>query len=153
MKSKQRKYRQPNNALRSKREKETVHIFDFPIEIRVKPTAHKQYCFACREPVEKRKLQVKIASGMWETSGNHHRSVMKDTIWAGSYHTYRTRYLYFHCECFQCVLKKMFAKVGLSLIADCENCGNRFNCYTNNINIENINSQPTYTPSRVCKNE
>lgn len=143
-------YRKHNNQLITKRTESTVSINGFPMEIRTKPTAHTQYCFACRELINKGQRQIKLDYGMWYISSGMARACFgkisgKD---AGKYFS---RHIYLHGACFSCLLKKMFVKAKLTLNPNCETCDMRFNCYTGNINIDDLDEQPHYIPSRPCK--
>lgn len=162
--------------LRKPREKKkSVQLFDFPIQIRIKPTAHKQYCYLCRESITKDSPQVLAQSGSWlvvtdKLKNRYVHSMCGDipiTNLANNggavgfkEHLY-TRNIYLHTNCFSCLMKKMFAEMSLPLVPDCDTCPVRFDCYTGNIDITNkkisdwqyrTSSEfyPTYTPSRPC---
>jgi|GEM_PF-6980540 len=146
---KQKKY---NFELREKRIKETWAAHDFPMKIRIKPTAHKQYCYKCRRLINKGSFQIMMESGVWlKSKGNSTiKSIsMGKNIVFNRYNPGRVfpRNIYFHNDCFSCFLKKFFASAGISLIADCDTCRERFNCYTNNTEDEHW---VTYIPSRPC---
>lgn len=161
-KKKQRKPwdRKPNWALRQERLKDLVYVRDFPLEIRIKPTAHKQYCFVCRELMEKGERQIVLDAGMWHCYGdNSFKSFQGNRIKiSGDYSNYPQQYfkrhVYLHTTCLSCLLNKMFEKAGLNLMPECEKCRNRFNCYTNNSNLQDKIDHPwggkTYIPSRPC---
>jgi hypothetical protein len=123
-----------NYKLHEKRDAEKVVIFDFPLEIRRKPTAHKQYCFLCRGLINKGDKQIIMVSGFWHAWGH----------------------IYFHIDCFTCLLKKIFQKAELKFESKCESCSLRFNCFTDNIDILNneisdgLHMKQSYTPSHPC---
>ena len=56
-----------NRTLREKRQAETVIVPGFPIKIRKKPTAHRQWCFLCHQEIEKGDTQFLVPSGLWVT--------------------------------------------------------------------------------------
>lgn len=142
-----------NEELRAKRAESEVSLSDFPLKIRRKPTAHKQYCYECRELMEKGQPQILMRSGVWSLSENsafankrYFRSVYidKGTRLSGKLFP---RNIYLHNHCFSCLVKRMFSKAGLALNIDCESCDKRFNCYTGNLDGRNYG---TYIPSRPC---
>jgi hypothetical protein len=63
-KIKQKNY---NLELRLKREQQKIELRDFPLSVRIKPTAHKQYCYLCRKPIGKDTHQIMLNSGYWYT--------------------------------------------------------------------------------------
>lgn len=144
-----------NFKLREERAKTVVALHDFPLRIRTKPTNHKQYCYACRELMEKGQPQIMMKSGMWvmsektQFSKRSFTTVHINKMTGISSRRIFPRNIYLHNHCFSCLAKKMFATAGLSLNADCESCKDRFNCYTGNLEEEGKYS--TYIPSRPCK--
>ena len=137
------------------------NLIGFPLIIRTKPTAHTQYCFACRMPINKGQLQIRMNAGLWR-AGNDNTFTALDSKFNIWYHStpgtkemerFYPRYVYLHISCFSCLLKKMFSKVGVPLIPNCETCDMRFNCYTNNMSIDDLDHQPPYVSSRPCNNE
>jgi len=140
-----------NWKLREKRREQVTSLGGYPLSIRVKPTAHKQFCYNCRRLIEKQDLQVVMPGGMWikykDSSCKSIELGSKGVRLGGHSRGTRLfqRYVYLHSHCFGCVTKKLFAKAGTSLIPNCEDCKQRFNCYTNN--IDDLNQGP-YLPSR-----
>lgn len=137
-----------NWKLKEKRAEDTVSLNDFPLEIRIKPTAHKQYCYVCRELIEKGERQISMISGMWHRKSDGTFRVCHGEI-RSSEQRYFTRHIYLHNGCFSCLLKKMFAKAKISVNADCEVCKKRFDCYTGNLDLGDM-VKGYYTPSRAC---
>jgi len=157
---KERKY---NWKLRELRRKQTVSVRDFPIEIRIKPTAHSQYCFLCRNAIEKGGSEVVMESGMWHKylgegqDGCHsiHCNI-KINQQEHSPQIFVQRRIYLHPDCYVCMMNKMLIKAGLGKFVSsvqCETCRNRFNCYTNNMEIDKWLDEswrvPAYVPSRA----
>ena len=172
-KSKKRLYRHSHtdhwwdlhDKMMSDRKKNTVIVSDFPLIIRTKPTSHIQYCLACRMPINKGQIQIRMDAGLWHTYGcegeKRQFKAYYDKIkifhsiagteikdWS---ETYYPRHVYLHINCLSCLLKKMFSKVGVPLSPNCDECEIRFNCYTNNVDIEE--SKPSYVPSHPCSRE
>jgi len=154
-----------------KRAKGTVTVPGFPISIRVKPTRHHQYCFLCRQEIERGEQEFIVPSGMWTTwlprdkgerkakineNGMGFTSISIDGFhrFGGSgggsdYQIIIGRKLYFHTDCYTCLFKRMVAKAHLPFTIDagCNECQNRFNCYAGNINLSNVSSFG-YSPAR-----
>lgn len=124
-----------NIDLRKKREEDTVSLYDVPLVIRTKPTAHKQYCYLCGELIVRGERQINMASGMWERGDDGTFRVNKI---GRSVARLFPRYIYLHSNCFSCMLKRMFAEAKIPLNPNCEVCGSRFDCYTGNIGIDDI---------------
>ena len=139
-----------NSKLRQKRNKNKVRLWDFPLEVRIKPTAHKQHCFLCRELINKDDKQVCIISGFWRRMYNKGlQSVRPDRTVSGQQILFN-RHIYFHTNCFSCLLKKMFQRVNAKLEPNCESCSLRFNCFTNNIDMLDPSPYKAYTSSHPC---
>lgn len=158
-----KKPKRRNWGLREKRWKNDVALFDFPMQIRIKPTAHKQYCFLCRELTNKKQHQIVMASGLWcKFKGEKIRAVLVPSsagTWLGSNkRLIIPRKIYLHTNCFSCLLKKMFLQAGIPVEPDCETCSKRFDCYTGNLGLDNQRidddgyypPRPSYKPSRPC---
>lgn len=147
------KTRKYNNRLRDQREQDTVSIDGFPLVIRTKPTAHEQYCLVCRNRMEKGEKQIKLPHGMWAMyKGEHATAVYNKIGGMGSKLRYYTRHVYLHTDCFGCIINKMMLKANLPNLQVklvCDTCKSRFNCWTGNMDNENL---PTYIPSRPCGN-
>ena len=167
-----KKSRRKNLKLREKRWENDVELFDFPIQIRVKPTTHKQYCFLCRELTDKRQRQIVMESGQWsKLKGVKKVQSVQGKWWisGGANSTSRMvfpRKIYLHTHCFVCLLKKMFAQANIPMNPNCDSCSIRFDCYTGNLSLDNrhlensgddgehiYTERPAYTPSRPCKHK
>jgi len=174
---KPKKPKQYNYELRKKRWQQTVKIHGFPITARIKPTAHKQYCFLCRKLIEKGEPQMSVEAGLWYSwikNGKleHHfaytplydspvlvkpRIINYDEVSGVSKKIYVQRKIYLHTDCYACIMNRMWIKMGLNYLVNqtlCDSCKNRFNCYTGNLNVNLTDityRKPTYIPSRPCE--
>lgn len=149
-----------NWKLLQERQKNTFHLLETPITIRVKPTNHTQYCFSCRKPINKGEKQVLIQYGVWirfedtdKDNCDYKKYKLKSVItspYIGGKACY-PRYIYFHANCFGCTLKRFFSQSGSNLIPNCEACPERFNCYAGNLNNLNkeIKNRLPYSPSKA----
>jgi len=144
-----------NWKLRKQREQDTVEEDGFPLVIRTKPTAHEQYCLVCRNRMEKGEKQIKLPYGMWAMyKGERHAIAVYDKM-GGANLRYYTRHVYLHTDCFGCIINKMMLKADLPHLQVklvCDNCRNRFNCWTGNRDEEWREGLPKYVPSRPCGN-
>lgn len=137
--NKNKRWRIHNSELKHKRERNTVNLVDIPIVFRIKPTSHQQICYKCRMPIEKGSLQVVLDSGFYHSSEGvcHSGSLMgeKQALKGDFY----ARKVYLHEDCFGCVMKQMAAKAGATfkVEAKCQECPDRFECYTGNKTIFN----------------
>ncbi len=160
-KIKQKNY---NLELRLKREQQKIELRDFPLSVRIKPTAHKQYCYLCRKPIGKDTHQIMLNSGYWYT-------FVKDSKVQGGFRSISTipspyytsvtsadsgsylccnRKIYLHADCYACIFNRMMAKMGLSHLVNqnvCDKCEQRFNCYSGNLPSLEEMSYRAYTPS------
>ena len=137
------------------RHKYDVKITDFPLEIRMKPTNHPQLCFSCRMPMQKGDLQIRLAAGHWmkDSENKFHTQFGSIHIWADKKEKLYQRHIYLHTNCLGCLLKNMYRQVKLNIVPTCDTCLNRFNCYTNNFNLDDINGQPPYVASGKCNTD
>lgn len=156
-KRKLKKPRKYNWKLRDERAKSVVCLDNFPLEIRTKPTAHKQYCLICRHMVEKGDKQIKMPYGMWAKQEYEGKwsgaAAVFGELRSESYIRYYTRYIYLHPDCFGCTINQLMLKAGLPHLQVtnlCETCRNRFNCWTGNMDKEWQESLPAYQPARPC---
>jgi len=156
--------------LRKKRERETVRVPGFPIIIRVKPTAHHQWCFLCRQEIEKGDKQFLVPSGLWTTWLPRNKEKRAKYVHEHGINFKHTdvqyaqrlptsseelfgilvaRNLYFHADCYTCLFKRMIIKARLPFKIDvgCDGCQNRFNCFAGNISLEDAAGY-AYIPSR-----
>ena len=148
--------RKCNWKLRGQREQNTVSIDGFPLTVRTKPTAHKQYCLVCRNTIEKGEKQITLPHGMWGkfTGEGAHATALYGRLVGGDREIrYYTRYVYLHTDCFGCIINKIMLKANLPRLQvklACDNCRNRFNCWTGNMDEEWQQELPKYIPSRPC---
>ena len=82
--------------------------------VRTKKTNHRNVCDVCLKPVEKGEKQILLSF---------------------STHDFVTQSIYYHVECFSCLVNILFRK--LNFKHDCDKCENRFNCFSGNFEFFN----------------
>ena len=149
--NKMKKIEKHNLELRRKRARSTVSVPHFPLVIRTKPTAHKQYCLVCRNEIKKGERQIRLPHGVWAIASEGRSATAVFDKFVGSRHAkYYTRHIYLHPDCFGCLINKMMLKAdlpNLQVNLTCDVCRNRFNCWTGNMDEGDL---PAYIPSRPC---
>ena len=146
--------RKHNWKLREQREQDTVSMDGFPLTIRTKPTSHEQYCLVCRNKMKRGEKQIRLPYGMWaKYEGEGHASAIYNKLRGSAHLRYYTRYIYLHTDCFGCIINKMMLKADLPQLQVklvCDNCRDRFNCWTGNRDEEWQQGLPKYIPSKPC---
>jgi hypothetical protein len=169
--------RRANKKIREKRAQETTDIPGFPVVLRKKPTAHKQYCFLCRNLISKSDSEIVMESGFWcwwlkdgKKDGSAKTIRADIPLKFRSWNSYDTKHsntpvvtqrkIYLHTDCYACIMNKVMMKHHLHhLVINslCDKCRNRFNCFTGNVKVrlENLWQRPTYIPNReiTCDDE
>jgi len=136
---KPKKERKHNWKLQEKRRAGNFYYHSFPISVRTKPTAHKQFCALCSSQFEKGERQIVSHSGLRGISlvkGSRAVGRTQAQIYTRGTSApmkIEPRKVYTHPACFACFINYLAREANLPELRTmnhCDECKNRFKCWT-----------------------